>query len=251
MQDLDFIERPAEGDEATMCKRCGAVKPNAQFKRTLSPMQAHARGYANNKPVWYVSRICHACKPYKKPAIQNMGKRAIKNLHAIGAVAKLTMDAELDRRKSRVSTRGQATATKRWAQVRKGAWQPLMQELADEIVHIKQQHRHVKRTMPEVDDHEFFDIYLHYLLSMRADFKHKRSRAEPLTYARWVDYIPHEVFEDLMSRWQGFVGNTPMAYTNRVRLPAFAQIMDTRNKTPAPTVTLVDNATKERLNQIT
>ena len=90
-----------------------------------------------------------------------------------------------------------------------------------------------------------------YLLSLRADFKHKRNHGKPLTYARWVDYIPHEVFEDLLSRWQGFVGNTPVAYTNRVRLPAFAQIMDTRNKTPAPTVTLVDNATKERLNQIT
>ena len=51
MEELDFVERPAEGVDATMCKRCGVVKPNQEFKRTLSKMQAHARGYANNELV--------------------------------------------------------------------------------------------------------------------------------------------------------------------------------------------------------
>ena len=246
-----LFRSPAEGVDATMCKRCGVVKPNAEFKRTLSPMQAHARGYANNKPVWYVSRICYGCKPHKKKALQAMPRNTVKNLGAIGAIHQEVADLELLRRRSRVSTRGQKTTTKRWKEARKVAWQPLLQGLSDEVIHIRQQHKHVKRTMPEVDDHEFFDIYLPYLLSLRADFKHKRNHGKPLTYARWVDYIPHEVFEDLMSRWQGFVGNTPMSYTNKVRLPAFAQIMDTREKELAPPVTLMREDSKDRLSQIT
>ena len=251
MEELDFVERPAEGVDATMCKRCGVVKPNQEFKRTLSKMQAHARGYANNELVWYVSSICHACKPYKKPTLQAMPRKTVRNLGAIGAIHQEVADLELLRRRSRVSTRGQKTTTKRWKAARKVAWQPLLQGLSDEVIHIRQQHKHVKRTMPEVDDHEFFDIYLPYLLSLRADFKHKRNHGKPLTYARWVDYIPHEVFEDLMSRWQGFVGNTPMSYTNKVRLPAFAQIMDTREKELAPPVTLMREDSKDRLSQIT
>lgn len=250
MEDLDFVERPAEGVDATMCKRCGVIKPNQEFKRTLSPMQAHARGYANHKPVWYVSSVCHKCKPYKKPTLQKLDGKGVKNLHAIGVIAKLTMDAELDRRKSRVSNRAQKQTAARWKAARKVAWQPLLQGVSDEIIHIRQQHKHIKRTMPEVDDHEFFDIYMPYLLSLRADFKHKRNHGKPLVYARWVDYIPHEVFEDLMSRWQGFIGNTSTAFTNRVRLPAFAQIMDTREKELAPPVTLMDSESRERLAQI-
>lgn len=250
METIDFAVRPAEGVDSTMCIKCGSVKPNAQFKRTLTPMQAASRGYTNDRPVWYHSMVCLSCKPIKHKSLQGMTTKEIKNLKAIGKIRPLDMDDALRRKKEKVSRTASRATKRRWVKARRPVWQPLIQEISAEIIAIRQQGKHFQKVMPDTHDHEFFATYMTMLLGLRQELKHRKATGMALTYLRWQDYLSFDQVDDLMLRWQGLVSSLPIAYTNRLRVPAFKVLMDTRERQVAPKVTLMNDDSADRLSQI-
>ena len=250
METLDFAVRPADGVDATMCIKCGSVKPNAQFKRTLTPMQAASRGYTNDRPVWYHSMVCLSCKPIKHKSLQGMTTKEIKNLKAIGKIRQLDMDDALRLKKEKMSRNASRATKRRWVNARRPVWQPMIQEISAEIIALRQQGKHFQKVMPDTDDHEFFATYMTILLGLRQELKHRMATGKALDYLRWQDYLSFDQVDDLMLRWQGLVSSLPIAYTNRLRVPAFKVLMDTRERQAAPKVTLMNDDSADRLAQI-
>lgn len=250
MHDLDYAERPASGVDATMCTRCRRVHPNAMFKRVYTPLQARRRGYSNHGDVTYLSSLCHECKPPKRVAPSKMTPRELKNAQGVGRLRAIDVEHELGKRRERYAQKTGARTARRWNKARHLLWQNITTPLSQEIVACKQQAGHMAKRWPDLYDHDFFAVYMEYLLSLRARLKHLKLQREQPEHTRWQAYIPFEEFHDFMDRWGKLVAQLPVGYVSRMRLPGFKDVLDTRAEAPAPKLTLRRADATDRLSQI-
>lgn len=250
MHDLDYAERPAPGTDATLCVRCHHIKPNALFKRIYTPLQARQRGYSNNSDVAYLSSICHECKPLKKVVPSKMTARELKNAQGVGRLRAIDVEHELSKRRERYAQKAGEHTARRWNKARRLLWQDITKPLSQEIVACKQQAGHMAKRWPDVYDHDFYAIYMEYLLSLRARLKHLKLKREQPEHARWQAYISFDEFHDFMDRWGKLVAQLPVDYVSRMRLPGFKDVLDTRAEAHAPKLTLRREDATDRLSQI-
>lgn len=250
METPDYAERPAPGLDATLCTRCGHIKPNAQFKRIYTPLQARARGYKNDFDVEYLSSVCHACRPVKKLHLAKMSKRELKNAQGVGKLRALDVDFELAKRKQRYARKAAEKTSRRWDRAKRTLWQDITKPLSQEIVACKQQAGHIAKRWPDLNDRDFFAIYLEYLLHLRGQLRTHRLRRDTPEHTRWQDYITFEELTDFMDKWRWVVEQLPVAYVRRMRTPGFSEVTDTRDTQAAPKPSLQRADSLDRLAQI-
>lgn len=227
MQTPDFIERPADGVAAVMCKQCRAIKPEAQFKRAFTPKQAQARGYINAFDVEYISSICHDCKPVRRKPLHELSVKEVKNLYALGRLNIFALKEELQRRKNERIEIGRESARKRWDPKHNQLWQPIMDKITAEIVAVGRQAATAKAK--GINDKGFFDEYLRELDLLRMELKHRRRVAKkPPIFADWEAHFDDDRRLALTRRWHDFrkelVDSAHWAWVTRARTPTIVGV---------------------------
>lgn len=204
MPSLDFVERPAPGVAAVMCARCRTIKPEKDFERKLTPLQARARGYMGAFDVAYISSICHTCKPVRRKPISELTAVELRNMHTHGKIRTYEYKDELQRRKESRSKLGREAVMRRWASKHDSMWQPIMENLRNEAVAVV--HQHKRAQTKGIDDGGFFDEYLRQLTLLRMELKHRRRIAiKPPLFTTWEAHFNDDTRRDLSLRWRNLM----------------------------------------------
>ena len=237
MPSLDFVERPAVGVAAAMCVRCRAVKPEKDFKRKLTPLQARARGYTGAFAVDYISSICHDCKPVRRKPLHELTRKDLGNLHSSGKLRAYQYEEEIERRKRSKSAAGREAVLRRWAAKYAFLWTPLMETLREEIMGVLHQQKYANAK--GVPDGGFFSDYLRQLKLLRMELKQRKNVAiKPPLFATWEAHFNDKTRFEMALRWRELLSHLVKTdhgdWVMRTREPSIVRVKYPERPNGAP-----------------
>ena len=183
------------------CTQCRAVKPMAEFKRTLTRAQSLARGYAGTHKVDIESTLCSVCQPKPKP-ISKLSRRELQTRAASGDLHPLIAKFRQATLVNHAHLAQVENGHNRARNVRQPAWDALIKPVQKEIYTAAQQEKYaLKHAQPTLVT--FFRAYIETLKTHKTklQLQQRLTNAAPEKGVTWVEAIPKEVIATIHALW--------------------------------------------------
>jgi len=201
--------------QGKQCRKCGEIKPLAEFKRRLTKAQSIARGYTGAVFLEIESSMCKPCQPKPKPPTR-MTKKELHNKVMSGDVHPVIAELVLDRRKRMRPINQGMASRKQWLRKWDKELSAMLKPMMREIQAVERQLRYADKTR-KPSHVKFFSWYAETLRQQKAtiELDYAKNPRQPPT-SRWEDMIEGTVMPATRDAW----GEIPLDERTRLKQPA-------------------------------